>query len=319
MDVFITVDVEIWCDDWKYIDSQFPIAMRRYIHGETPRGNYGLPFQLDVLDDHSLNAVLFVEPLFASHFGIEPLQKIIGLIAERGQEVQLHLHPEWVDEAKTPLPVNSDIKRPHMRQFSLDEQTVLIELGKQLIEQAGGDTPNAFRAGNFGLNRDTLTALSRNDITFDSSYNGSYFGTESGLSPDQLLTEPCLFDGVYEYPMTVFKDGTGRLRHAQLTACSSTEMESLLWEALEHGRNAFVILSHGFELLNTTQTRPDWTVIKRFKRLCEFLEKNSDCFNVRGFRDLDGHSQPNHPSPLNSSLIHTGMRVIEQLMRRRFA
>ena len=38
LDVFITVDVEIWCNGWKDIDSRFPDAYRRYIHGPTASG-----------------------------------------------------------------------------------------------------------------------------------------------------------------------------------------------------------------------------------------------------------------------------------------
>lgn len=59
-----------------------------------------------------------------------------------------------------------------------------------------------------------------------------------------LVVEPLEYQGVFEYPLTVFKDGIGSLRHVQLTACSYNEMERLLWQALERERSSFVILSH---------------------------------------------------------------------------
>ena len=94
------------------------------------------------------------------------------------------------------------------------------------------------------------------------------------------------YEGVYEYPMTVFNGGTGKLRHAQITACSYREMEGLLWQALESRRKAFVILFHNFELLNSSMDSPDDIVVARFGRLCSFLDRHRDCFRVRGFRNL---------------------------------
>ena len=35
LDVFLTVDVEVWCDGWDNIDAKFPDAFKRYIYGPT--------------------------------------------------------------------------------------------------------------------------------------------------------------------------------------------------------------------------------------------------------------------------------------------
>ena len=103
MDVFLTVDVEVWCDGWDNIDTKFPDAFQRYIYGATSRGDYGLPYQLNQLGEHGLIGVFFVEPLFSTRFGSAPLAEIVGLVREAGHEIQLHLHTEWVDESKEPL------------------------------------------------------------------------------------------------------------------------------------------------------------------------------------------------------------------------
>ena len=102
LNVFITVDTEIWCDGWDNLDARFPDAFRRYVYGPTRRGNYALPATLDILSDHGLAAVFFVEPLFAARFGQDPLDELVGLIRDGGQEIQLHLHTEWVDEVDDP-------------------------------------------------------------------------------------------------------------------------------------------------------------------------------------------------------------------------
>ena len=317
LDVFLTVDVEVWCNGWKDLDAKFPGAFRRYIYGPTSKGDYGLPYQLRQLRDHGLTGVFFVEPLFSTRFGPEPLAEILGLIREEDHEIQLHLHTEWVDESNQPLLDNVSCKRQYLRYFSLEEQTILIQAGVQLIESAGAPRVNAFRAGGFGFNRDTLRALNTNHISFDSSYNASMLGQDSGVSPEIPLVEPMEWEGVYEYPMTVFDGGLGGLRHAQLTACSYQEMEGLLWQSLESERKAFVILSHNFELLNPAMNRPDGIVLKRFHKLCSFLDRHRDCFRVRGFHGLMPASVPLQPAPLTSPIWKTGFRILEQGLFRR--
>ena len=250
LEVFFTVDVEIWCNGWKNIDAKFPQAFQQYIYGRTARGEYGLRYQLQQLRDHGLYGVFFVEPLFATRFGTEPLAEIIGLIKEYGQEVQLHMHPEWVDEALKPLLPKKRRKHPFMRDYSLKDQTTLIAAGIQLIADAGGGQVNAFRAGSFGFNENTLAALAANNIKFDSSYNASMMGLDSGIMSGDALYDTIEFDTltldtltsvtpvscylnasphttgrIIEYPMTVFNDGSGSLRHAQLGDAIRTDRD----------------------------------------------------------------------------------------------
>jgi hypothetical protein len=262
--------------------------------------------------------VFFVEPLFAARFGLHPLAEIVGLLRERGQEVQLHLHTEWVDEAREAVLVDVNDKRQFVSYFSYPEQKLLIAAGMDFIGRANGGIVNAFRAGNFAFNSDTLRALAANGIQYDCSYNAAAFGLDSGLMPGIPIVEPVEFEGVYEYPMAVFNDGTSLLRPVQLTACSYPEMEGLLWQALESERKAFVILSHNFELLNRAKDRPDYVVVKRFRKLCRFLDRHRDCFRVRGFQHLQPYGVPFQPPPLVSPLWKTGFRTVQQILRWRY-
>ncbi|MDQ6679954.1 MAG: polysaccharide deacetylase, partial [Pseudomonadota bacterium] len=193
-----------------------------------------------------------------------------------------------------------------------------IYAGQTLLKQSGCEEIDAFRAGSFGFNRDTLLALARLGIPIDSSYNATAFGLNSGVLPGTTIVDAVRCDGVTEYPMTVFSDGTGSLRHTQLTACSYRELEGLLWQALEAGRDSFVILSHSFELLNRAMDRPDDLVVKRFRKLCWFLDQNRDSFCVRGFSGLRPEASTACPAPLVSPLWKAGARMAEQLYRRKF-
>lgn len=315
LNVFFTTDVEIWCQGWVDLEKRFPAAFKTYIYGHTPLGDFGLPYQLKVLNDHGLHGTFFVEPLFSTCIGSQPLEEIVGLIRDSGHEVQLHLHTEWVDEAKQPLLANNQVKRQHLFDFSLAEQMHLIAKGASLLTQAGGEGVNAFRAGSFGFNLDTLRALAANGIVFDSSYNAAMFGLSSGVYPGVTVVEPVECEGVVEYPVTVFKDGTRALRHVQLTACTYGEMEGLLWHALESEHSSFVILSHNFELLNQGRNRPDEIVVARFRKLCAFLDRNRDSFRVRGFRSLEPGVVSEQPATLATSIWQTGGRMMTQAYR----
>ncbi len=57
--------------------------------------------------------------------------------------------------------------------------------------------------------------LHDNAITIDASYNATMFGPDSGLAPGRLLTDACALGPMVELPMTVFRDGLGRLRPVQ--------------------------------------------------------------------------------------------------------
>ncbi|MEG0822605.1 MAG: hypothetical protein RR412_12920 [Burkholderiaceae bacterium] len=318
VDVYLTVDVEVWCDDWHDLDAQFPAAFERYVYGRTPRGDFGLPYQLRLLDQHGIKACFFVEPLFALRFGESFLREIVAMIQSAGQEVQLHLHPEWVDEiTPSPLPARG-AKRPLLRQFDREDQQRLIAIGKRLLEEAGVERVEAFRAGSFGFNADTLSALAANGIGIDASYNATMHGPDSGVAVGQTLLSPITVDGVIELPMSIYRDGLGRLRHVQLSATSWPEMESLLWQASDQEWPAFVILSHNFELLNRARSAPDLVVVDRMQRLCGFLDRHRDRFRTPRLGERVAPSTPAPLSPLSASVLDSLGRIAEQVGRRRY-
>lgn len=314
LNVYITTDVEIWCGGWNDLDLKFPEAFRHYIYGTTTRGDYGIPIQLKILQDHNLLGVFFVEPLFATRFGEQPLSEIIELINAAKQEVQLHLHTEWVDESYTPIIENSEKKRQFLSYYSLDEQRKLIAKGKQLLIDNGCPQIKAFRAGGFGANFDTLDALNENDIYIDSSYNHTLPACK--LVENKPIYHRKSIGNTIEFPMSCFSDYPGHFRHAQIGACSSKELHSMLYQAVEKKWDSFVILFHSFELLTPSKSEVDDTVYKRFLNLCKFLDLNRDLFNTTGFNTLEFSQLVNQPSHLTSNIFNTTHRLFEQLRRK---
>lgn len=315
MRVYLTFDTEIWCDGWHDLDLRFAGAFDRCILGRSSQGEHGLPWTLQTLQHHGLQGVFFVEPLFSARVGERWLHQIVQMIDAAGQDVQLHLHPEWVAELPPgTLPVaNAAVRRPYLRQFSLDDQTRLIDWGRKALERALGRRVQAFRAGNFGVNRDTYVALERLGLGLDSSLNACQEGTDPALMNPTPHRSALRVGQVFSVPVTVFRDGLGRQRPAHLTACSYQELHDALFAAHEAGCEHFVIVSHSFELLKPRRCEPDRRMLQRFTRLCALLDQHRQRFQVGRF----------HPAPLPhgerqpvASRRATAQRVVEQALRR---
>lgn len=313
MNVLFATDVELWPRSWDLSAREMGRAFRQFISGRTPHGEYGLAFQLGMLRDHGLQGVFFVEPLFASVMGREALADIVGVIRSWDQEVQLHLHPEWLGRS----PALAAFGEPRMAMSELDEsaQAEVMRVGREWLEQAGASGVSAFRAGSFGANVNTLRALGRVGIPIDSSHNRA---SAKGPMMADLSDAPAMVEDVLEVPQTVYRDGVGRLRHAQVGSSSVGEIRTALALAADRGRRAFVILSHSAELLTGDRDRPDRLVIRRFERLCRLLADHRTEWPTAGF---DGMTAADVVSDAGHGTLRVGgwdttCRYAEQALRR---
>ena len=314
MKVYLTFDVEVWCNNWAELDQRFPAAFERYVYGRSAHGDYALPATLQILQRHGLRGVFFVEPLFAARFGSEFLERIVQMIRGAGQDVQLHLHPEWTDEIRPPLLADISRKRQHLSYYSVDEQTQLIAYAKQALQAAGAGEVSAFRAGSYAANAATYEALRRNTIAIDSSLNELDGNSGQGIP---TLAQPAshrMVGGVHTYPITVFQDGFGQLRPAQIGACSFSELCEAMDFAQANGCGHFVVVSHNFEMLQPDRSIPDWVVVRRFERLCAYLAANTHRFDVGAFSIATQTTRPEQRP--RTSKWATTVRWAEQIQRR---
>lgn len=318
MNVLLTFDIEIWCNSWETLSEDFPASFERYVYGRSSAGEFALPKTLEILDRHGLKGVFFVEPLFAARFGVEHLATVVDLIRSAEQEIQLHLHPEWTDEAAPPLLADVPGKRQHLSYYTREEQRQLVAHGLRLLQEAGAPAPTAFRAGSFACNGDTFRAIADNGLLFDSSINPALAVSQPGEVRDARAGhgEPFAFEGLGIYPMSVFRDGFGRWRHAQIGACSVRELAEALHDAREKDWETFVLLSHNFELMVPDKSEPDRTVVERFERICDFLNDQQDVMPTCGFGELAAPRTPRGLPMPSAGIVATSVRHAEQALRR---
>ena len=186
------------------------------------------------------------------------------------------------------------------------------------MREVGAGPINAFRSGSFACNDDTFSAVAANGLAFDSSINPTLDVSQPGKVRDARAgcCEPFTFEGLSLYPMSVFRDGFGRTRHAQIGACSSRELCEAMQDAERGGREAFVLLSHNVELMIPARSDPDSIVAERFERVCRFLAENRAAMPTAGFHDLSPPAAPRGLSPPRAGLVATTIRHAEQALRR---
>lgn len=321
VDVYLTIDTEFWPRRTYHHPDDYVPDFERDVLGRTSAGSFGLEYQLDLLTSHRLQAVFFVEPLCVHAVGEAPVKRTVDLIRAGKQEVQLHLHTEWLQWM--PEPLLPTARGEHMHHFSLEDQTRLVEAGLAVLRNCGIEDVCAFRAGNYGANLDTLRALARNRILFDSSHNTNYLGSACDMESIGKVLQPMEACGVREFPITFFRDFRGRNRHLQLTANSIGELRNTLLDAWSRRWQSVVIVSHSFELIKgrnkrSRLARPDTIVIRRFRALCEFLDENRDKFRTSVFSEkpTTNVNADQDVTPLRVRRVDTCLRLVEQALRR---
>jgi hypothetical protein len=230
-----------------------------------------------------------VESLFSAvpEIGPGPLAEIIANIQGSGHEVQLHLHPEWIPYCPD---LDIEFRGELLRAYSLEEQTKLIAFAAHRLQACGAPKPIAFRAGGYAANANTMTALARADIKFDSSFCIWYSGTRCHLPVPESYGRATQAGSIVEVPVAAMEDYPGHFRHAQICACGGDEMIHALKQAEANGWDFFTIVSHSFEMISRRRSaKPPFirqSVVRRFERLCSFLSENRDRFQTAGFEDL---------------------------------
>jgi hypothetical protein len=312
----LSFDIEVWCNGWTRLDEDFPRAFERYVYGHSRTEPRALPKTLEILRRHGLRAVFFVEPLFAARFGVDHLRRIVDLIGSHDQQIELHLHSEWADEIRPrPLPHVHD-KRQHLQQLPFEDQFTLIKAGLALLREAGAPRIGAFRAGSFGANADTLRAVAAAGLDVDSSINAASELSVPDLRGSVDLFQPSRIGGLLSLPLTVFRDGFGRLRPAQVGSCSFSELRQLIDTGIHESWPAMVMLSHNFEMLRQDSVKTDPIVLARFERLCAYIARNPGLRSTKG-NLFDGISPPSSTLPVpRTSFSGTARRFAEQILRR---
>lgn len=312
--VYLTIDTEY---SSALANSPCPVDraenFARSIACLTPDGPAGITHKLELLKRYGQRAVFFVDPMPALVWGVAAIEDVVAPILAAGQDVQLHCHTEWLKFAPSGGPFVG-LEGRNIKDFAFEEQCRILEWARDTLVAAGAPDPVAFRAGNYGANRDTLRALREIGLYYDSSHTPGIVGGDSALDLRATDTQPLLYEGIIEVPVSCVGDLGGRLRHAQITALSLKEMRAALLHARDGRMTCFTLVSHSFELINRRSLAVNKVVRARFEGLCRALQ------DIDGIWTADFAQSPpvkvfdraEMPRPVPASTIAVGLRYAEQ-------
>jgi len=304
--VFITIDTELmWRHHVAGLDAD-AIAQRSL----EPAG-VGIAWQLDQLKRHDLKASFFVDPMPCLLYGTDWMKRVVHAILDAGQEVQLHLHPNWAGAHA------GDGGTTHaayeLIDYSYDEQIELIAGASDMLTAVGVPEPVAFRSGSYSASDDTLGALAELGFRYDTSHNGSEHPWPSAISLERTQIAPIAHRGIVEVPVTLIEDQRGHLRHFQICALSAAEMRDALDHAVREDHAAVTIVGHGFELANRAGTRPNAVHVRRFETLCRVLAERRGSLMTTHFAERPDLPLGREDRPLGPNTLRTRWRQAEQL------
>lgn len=303
--VFITIDTELM---WRHHATGLPVA-EIAARSLEPAG-VGIGWQLAQLARHGLKATFFVDPMPAAVFGPDAIARVVSAILQAGQEVQLHLHPNWAGASATDRSRHGSFE---LIDFDGTAQRDLIARARDLLIACGAPEPVAFRSGSYSANDATLDALAQLGFAYDSSHNGSEHPWPSAIGLPVRAIAPREHRGLIEMPVTLIEDMPGHLRHFQICALSAGEMRAALDHAARARHAAVTIVGHGFELANRAGTRVNRVHRSRFDRLCAMLADRRDLLPTTHFADRPALRLGQDDRPLAPSALRTRWRQAEQL------
>jgi len=293
INVFITVDTEHSIGGAFGDPKLKPVGNEKHILGKIGTKYYGIPLIMDIAEASNLTLTFFVEVLSTCYFGEEETKKVCEYIVNRGHDVQLHLHPNYL---------NFTLDNPLEKKYSdfigtypIEKQVELINEGIEILIQNGVPKPIAFRAGCFAANEETLRALKAVGVLIDSSYNKTYLG-DTCLLDNKGINDLTYLNEIWEFPITNFVESIKlrpkRFKPLDINGVSFQEMKYILNQAKEGGPHNITIIMHSFSFLKPydfqyNKVKPRWHVIGRFENLCNFLKENQREFDVKTFGSLN--------------------------------
>ena len=276
----VTIDTEVG-ETARFTDNGF----EKFVQGNVDGDSFGVPKIRKLLEQYGVPGEFFVDVYEADYYEEAKYRQMCERLVETGHEVQLHTHPGF----------QYDRDRRNMYEYSLAEQREILDDGIEYIQRWIDQTPVAHRAGMYGANNTTLTALSDTEISIDSSY---FHGESNCRLSVETVNDPIWTHGIYEVPVTsdqrfvrVWGIPVPKRRPIKLDVnwLSSDEMDAYLSRFT--GTVPYLVLFlHSSSFVTRTDdgcsvSGVDREAIDSFRTALEFVEQND--IEVVTFNDIE--------------------------------
>jgi hypothetical protein len=167
-------------------------AFEIFMEGKVNNQVAGVSLINSIASQYKVAVEHFMDIYPYERYSEKKFQKLCDDILAGGHFLQLHTHPSG----------RFDHSRKYMHQYTLDEQRNIVGWGKQKIHQWTGYEVIAHRAGGYGANEQTLTALKENGIGLDSSF---FFQNAVCRIAYPHKNKCDHYNGIFEIPVTVYE------------------------------------------------------------------------------------------------------------------
>ncbi|MDD2557122.1 MAG: polysaccharide deacetylase family protein [Desulfuromonadaceae bacterium] len=291
--IFITFDVECSMGGAWGSPSVKPVSPRLGMMGEYGGRQLGVPLICDILARNDLKATFFLEPFNADLGWPGETEPVAQYLMERGQDVQLHIHPNHVHYGL--IQAGKEIRRTdQMADLDREQQRKMIVSGADLLEKWCGTRPIAFRAGNMGASEETLAALFEAGLWIDSSYAFPYVGGQCRFLDPERYNGSKWYGEVLEVALSAYEQpklpGMYPAKPVDLMGSSFEECRDAVRMICEAGGDSVLIL-HSFSLFKVRDMqysggKLNRVVTRRFERFCEWFDANRHQYPPRTFSEL---------------------------------
>lgn len=182
----------------------------RLIYGERDGDSLGIFKMMDIADQHNAKLVFFLDYAEYHKYG-EAILDVGREISNRGHDVQLHIHPEFI-----PATFYAKANTVGAQKFSTMEQgaaDVLADHILELHERATGLPALAFRGGGYRYSRTILDALRARGVKYTSNENAA---KTVSLIPSKSRGPFIWSNGLFEIPVSTIKGFMGLDRDVPL-------------------------------------------------------------------------------------------------------
>lgn len=287
--VYVTVDVE--CREERRVGRRVlpPAGYDARIWGRfrNQRRDLGIRLIMDELDRYGFASTMYLDPFGSLHFGAEPFREVCDEIRSRGHDLQVHAHP--IQREACWITKGVDAPADKMNEYDREGQAAILREALDIFEDAGVPRGmlTSFRAGHFAADTSTWDAMADVGLKVSSSFNPCY--VENGTCRIRWTgPDGGLFDtghGVWELPVSTFRQPGGGRRHLQITAVSLAEMTDCLEQAHALRIPQVTIVTHSFELFHIDDEaegrgRANTVNVRRLRGLAKYLDRRRDRFEV---------------------------------------
>lgn len=259
--------------------------------------NYGIKAIMDCFERFSMKAVFFVNVYENGTFDVpyeNYLENSLKAIDNRGHEVGLHWHTNGINKKEWRA---SD----RISSLDLNEQIEMINKGIDFVYKTIGKKPISFRAGSYRINNNTINALAKCGIIYDSSY---WYGHPHNIVDGYFtINKNYCYKGVHEFPVISVFNSNGAEKKLDFDLLTNSEIVDCLYYLKEKGYNAIQIMFHSFSFLknavksdeilfscgNKNYSGGDDFKLEKLRDLLAFLSLSPD-FDVVSFSDLSPES-----------------------------